>query len=273
MWLGWRVERRNEVGNIKGTCFNGSASDLMLELEFAKYGKDYSKKVQSTSSLWCGSLIRLCFNFHFVSPKLRLHVDLMSERDSCSKLPTLRSETLASGVRGELLLATRNWITPTSSKLANNLEKLMKSLALAADSGESTRWITYLRLWGRNPLPTPDNLKRQSIVSRARSVCVWWRKTNCDMKGKGIVIKMLKVYCRQAWTVEDRYSPYGNQAEHSHAWNSDKFSRFLISSPEQKLFFENDLCLASLLQVIFYSKHKFRSFYKSLSGAYLEIKP
>lgn len=42
---------------------------------------------------------------------------------------------------------------------------------------------------------------------------------------------------------------------------------------EQKLFFENDLCLASLLQVIFYSKHKFCSFYKSLSGAYLEIKP
>lgn len=42
---------------------------------------------------------------------------------------------------------------------------------------------------------------------------------------------------------------------------------------EQKLFFENDLCLASLLQVIFYSKHKSCSFYKSLSGAYLEIKP
>lgn len=114
-------------------------------------------------------------------------------------------KTLASGVcvKSELFLATRNWITPTSSKLANNLENLMKSLALAADSGESTRWITYLRLWGRNPLPTPDNLKRQSIVSRAPKPCVWWRKTNCDMKGKGIVIKILNVYCRQAWTVED----------------------------------------------------------------------
>lgn len=44
MWLGWRVERRNEVGNIKGTCFNGSALDLMFEFEFARYdGKDYSQ--------------------------------------------------------------------------------------------------------------------------------------------------------------------------------------------------------------------------------------